>query len=274
MTTYKKIIDTLIKEERVTEFYRFQGSNSFEYFNIKSNKFDNNKHYIYISGTKNHHYYFTIRRIRQLLNKVVLNNTPYNISNRELENEESFKKIVNIVLNQENIKNLKSISLIIDNTYYQLLKENSVYNMAKKESSNLIERVDRKIYKGGYGVSNAWLDLLNDLTFFSSYIRITSIDILNILKNMRREKKLTSPYLISNILDSKERVYRLSDNLYNDFQKYNIMNDLETIYEEKLYFEGSSFGSNPSKNIKNILTSYQKNREKVLRLVENSYHKY
>ena len=97
MTTYKKIIDTLIKEERVTEFYRFQGSNSFEYF--------------------------TIRRIRQLLNKVVLNNTPYNISNRELENEESFKKIVNIVLNQENIKNLKSISLIIDNTYYQLLKK-------------------------------------------------------------------------------------------------------------------------------------------------------
>ena len=274
MTTYKKTIDTLINEEVATEFYRFQGSNSFEYFNIKSNKFDNSNHYIYFSGTKNHHYYFTIRRIRQLLNKVVLNNSPYSISNRELENEETFKKITNIILNQENLKSLKSISLIIDNTYYQLLKENSVYNMEKKESPYLIERVDRKMYEGGYGVSNAWLDLLNDLTFFSSYIRITSIDILNILKNMRRAKKLASPYLISNILDSKERIYRISDNLYNDFHKYNIMNDLEVIYEQKLYFEGSSFENSPSKNIRDILISYQNNREKVLRLVENSYHKY
>ena len=274
MTTYKKIIDTLIKEEIATEFYRFQGSNSFEYFNIKSNKFDDSKHYIYFSGTRNHHYYFTIRRIRQQLNKVVLNDTPYNISNKELKNEESFKKITNIVLNQENIKNLKSISLIIDKNYYQLLKENSVYNMVKKQSPYLIERVDRKLYGGGYGVSNAWLDVLNDLTLFSSCIRITSIDILNILKNMRREKKLASPYLISNILDTKERTYRMSDNLYNDFHKYNIMNDLETIYEQKMYFEDSSFGRNPSTNIRDILTSYQKTREKILRLADNSYHKY
>lgn len=188
MTTYKRIIDTLIKEEKANEFYRFQGSSSFEYFNIKSNRFDDSKHYIYFSRTKNHHYYFTIRRIRQLLNKVVLNNTLYNISNKELENEESFKNITNIVLNQENLKGLKSISLVCDNTYYQLLKENSIYNMTKKDSPYLIERVDRKIYGGGYGVSSAWLDLLNDLTLFSSYVRITSIDILNILKNMRREK--------------------------------------------------------------------------------------
>lgn len=274
MSTYNRIIDDLIKEEKATEFYRFQGSNSFEYFNIKSNKFDDSNHYIYFSRTKNHHYYFAIRRIRQLLNKVVLNNTPYNISNKELENEESFKKITNIVLNKENLKSLKSISLIIDNTYCQLLKANSVYNMLKKNSPYLIERVDRKIYGGGYGISNAWLDLLNDLTLFSSYIRITSIDILNILKNMRREKKLASPYLISNILDAKERNYRISDNLYNDFHKYNIMNDLEIIYEYKLYFENSSFASNPSKNIKDILTNYQKNREKVLRLIEISHQKY
>ena len=274
MTTYKRIIDTLIKEEKANEFYRFQGSSSFEYFNIKSNRFDDSKHYIYFSRTKNHHYYFTIRRIRQLLNKVVLNDTPYSISNKELENEESFKKITNIVLNQENLKGLKSISLVCDNAYYQLLKENSSCNMAKKVSPYLIERVDRKMYGGGYGVSNAWLNLLNDLTLFSSCIRITSVDILNILKNMRREKKLASPYLISSIFDTKERTYRMSDNLYNDFHKYNIMNDLETIYEEKLYFEDSSFGSNPGANFRDILTSYQKNREKVLRLADNSYHKY
>ena len=274
MTTYKRIIDTLIKEDKVNEFYRFQGSNSFEYFNIKSNRFDDSNHYIYFSRTRSHHYYFTIRRIRQLLNKVVLNDTTYSISNKELENEESFKKIINIVLNQENLKGLKSISLVCDNTYYQLLKENSIYNTIKKNSPYLIERVDRRIYGGGYGVSSAWLALLNDLTLFSSCVRITSIDILNILKNMRREKKLTSPCLISNILDNKERIYRLSDNLYDDFHKYNIMNDLETIYEHKLYFENSSFANNPSKNIKDILVNYQRNREKVLKLVDTSYKKY
>ena len=271
MTTYKRIIDTLIEEENANLFYRFQGSNSFECFNIKSNKFeDSGKHYVYFSRTKNHHYYFTVRRIRQLLNKEVLSGTSYSISNKELEDKERFKSITNIILNHEN---LKSISLVCDNTYYQLLKENSISNLTKS-APYLIERVDRKIYGGGYGVASAWLQLLNDLTLFSSHIRITSIDILNVLKNMRKEKKLTTPYLINSILDEKERVYRISDNLYNDFHKYNIMNDLELIYENKLFLENSSFSNNSSKNIKDILASYQRNREKVLKLVDTSYKKY
>ncbi len=33
MTTYSEIIDLLKEEEVVNEFYRFQGANSFEYYN-------------------------------------------------------------------------------------------------------------------------------------------------------------------------------------------------------------------------------------------------
>ena len=48
MTTYSEIIDLLKEEEVVNEFYRFQVANSFEYYNIKSNHFDNSgNHYVY-----------------------------------------------------------------------------------------------------------------------------------------------------------------------------------------------------------------------------------
>lgn len=230
MTTYSEIIDLLKEEEVVNEFYWFQGANSFEYYNIKSN------HYVYFSRTKNHHYYFSVRRIRQLINTTVLKNTPYIISNKQL-------------------------------------KDDSIYNTVK-ETPNLIERVDRKIYGGGYGVSNVWLNLLDDLTLFSTYTRITNKDVLDIVKNMRNDRKITTPYLISSILESKKKTYKISDNLYNAFHKYTIMNDLEEIYEQKLYLENSAFSSSSTETINRVLTSYQKNRDKILLKLDKNYRKY
>ena len=274
MTTYSEIIDLLKEEEVVNEFYRFQGANSFEYYNIKSNHFDNSgNHYIYFSRTKNHHYYFSVRRIRQLINTTVLKNTPYIISNKQLKDDRTFHQISNLIINSDSLKKLNSITLICDSTYYELLKDNSIYNTVK-ETPNLIERVDRKIYGGGYGVSNVWLNLLDDLTLFSTYTRITNKDVLDIVKNMRNDRKITTPYLISSILESKKKTYKISDNLYNAFHKYTIMNDLEEIYEQKLYLENSAFSSSSTETINRVLTSYQKNRDKILLKLDKNYRKY
>ena len=106
MTTYSEIIDLLKEEEVVNEFYRFQGANSFEYYNIKSNHFDNSgNHYVYFSRTKNHHYYFSVRRIRQLINTTVLKNTPYIISNKQLKDDRTFHQISNLIINSDSLKN-------------------------------------------------------------------------------------------------------------------------------------------------------------------------
>ena len=270
MTTYSEVIESLKEEERITELYRFQGPNNFDYFNIKTNHFDNSSnHYVYFSRTKNHHYYFSVKRIRQLINTTVLKDTPYIVSNRQLKDDKAFHKISNLIINSDSLKNLNSITLICDSTYYELLKSNSVSSSLKK-LPNLIEKVDSKIYGGGYGVSCAWLNLLDDLTFFSAYTRITNKDVLDIIKNMKKGRKITTPYLVSSILENKKKTYRISDNLHNTFHKYNIMNDLEEIYEQKLYLDSSS----PTKTINKILTSYQKNRDKILIKLDNSYHKY
>lgn len=274
MTTYEEIINNLKDIKTVVEFYRFQGASSFEYYNIKSNHFDNDSnHYVYFSITENHHYYFTVRRIRQLINTIILRNSPYNISNKCLKDDRAFHYIENLVINSDSLRKLNSIALVCDSIYYELLKDNSIYNI-KKKTPNLIERVDRKIYGGGYGVSSTWLDLFDSLTLFSSYTRITNEDVFKLVKNMKKDGKVCTPYLIRDILSNKERVYKISSNLYNSFHKYEIINSLEEIYDKKLYLESTIFATNPTKVINEVLCSYQKNRDKVLVMLDDKYHKY
>ena len=99
ITTYETV-QKLLEQDNAHEFYRFQGHNSFEYYNIRTNRFeDEESHYVYFSRTINHHYYFTIRRIRQLINTTILRDTPYNISRKHLKNQNSFLNIKNLIIN-------------------------------------------------------------------------------------------------------------------------------------------------------------------------------
>lgn len=272
MTTYNEIAKSLLNEN-AKEFYRFQGHNSFECYDIRNNRFNNEKnHYVYFSKSIDHHYYFTIKRIRQLINTIVLNDTHYKISRKQLKDPVSFNNIKSLVFNSEKVRNLNSISLVCDQKYYALLRENCINNMEKTKESG-IERVDRRVFGGGYGITGTWLYLLDDLTYFSSSIRISVIDILKMLDIMHSSDMQTSPNLIKNILEQKSRTYKISANLFNDFHKYNIMNDLERIYDENLLLSTSQFGTNPSQTMKNVLITYQKNRDKVLILIDKKYKK-
>ena len=271
MTTYNEITNNLLNDG-AKEFYRFQGHKSFECFDIRNNRFNNTTdHYVYFSNSKNHHYYFTIKRIKQLINTIVLKDSNYQITRKQLDTPSSFKHIKNIVFNSDKIKNLNSISLICDPVYYALIKENCINNYAKTFESG-IEKVDRKVYGGGYGITGPWLDLFNDLTYFSSYVRISSFDVVKLLNKMRRKSIQTNPLLIKDIIEAKQRNYNLSTNLYNDFHKYDIMNDLERICQEGLFLENSSLSKHPTKTIKQILNKYQGEREKILTAVNHKYH--
>lgn len=270
MTTYNQISEELINNE-AKEFYRFQGHNSFECYDIRNNRFNNDSHYVYVSNSKDHHYYFTVKRIKQLINTIVLNGTDYQITKKQITNNENYKNIKKIIFNSDKVRNLNSISLVCDQVYYALLKENCINSYQKTKDSG-IERVDRKVFGGGYGVTDAWLDLFNDLTYFSSHLKISTIDVLNLLKKMKNKGIQTSPQLIQDILETKQRNYIISPNLYDDFHKYTIMNDLERICQNGLYLEGSSFYTHPSKTIKEVLNSYKRKREKILTKIDRQYY--
>lgn len=272
MTTYNEIANELVQDGN-TEYYRFQGHNSFDYFDIRKNRFvTNSAHYVYFSRTEDHHYYFTIRRIRQLLNAVVLRDTPYLLSRKQLKAEDSYHHIRDLVINSEKIRGLTSIKLVCDPNYNTFLQENSVSNHSKTINQG-IERVDRRVYGGGYGVTGPWLDLWNDLTYFTSCSRITTQDILSLLEEMKRGNSQSNPKLIKKALEQKERTYRIVPNLYNDFHRYSIMDDLERIYEQGLFLPTSTFATNPKETMRGILSSYQVTREKVLRKIDDRYHK-
>lgn len=268
ITTYETV-QKLLEQDNAHEFYRFQGHNSFEYYNIRTNRFeDEGSHYVYFSRTINHHYYFTIRRIRQLINTTILRDTPYNISRKHLKNQNSFLNIKNLIINSEKIRKLNSIALVCDNIYYDLIMDNSINNM-KKTYPSIVERVDRRVYGGGYGITGAWLDLFNDLVYFTCCTRINIQDVVNLLEQMRRGTSQLSPMLIQNIMDTKIRTYSISETLYDDFHKYKIMEDLNRIEEEKLWIPGSEFSKNPKETKKKILSGYQQKRNQILL----NYHK-
>lgn len=267
--TDNELIQQLLQENTTYEFYRFQGHNSFDYYNIRTNRFeDKGNHYIYFSRTPSHHYYFTVKRIRQLINTTILKDTPYKVTRKQVKDPTCFSEIRKEVINSEKVRELNSIALVCDNSYYELLKDNCINNQSKTYQSG-VERVDRKAYGGGYGVTDAWLDLFNDLVYFSSYTRINTKDVLELLIKIRNGNSLASPKLIQDILEKKKRIYTISDTLYDDFHKYKIMEDLDRIEEEKLLLPGSDFYKNPKETKKKVLSLYQQKRDKILLQTKN-----
>jgi hypothetical protein len=75
-----------------------------------------------------------------------------------------------------------------------LIEENFEYNHAKTKGSRIIERVDRRVYGGGYGIGEEWLRLFNSLTILYSKKVITKNDLLFMLNTIKcgRKSKLDS----------------------------------------------------------------------------------
>ena len=70
-----------------------------------------------------------------------------------------------------------------------------------------------------------------------------------------------------------EREYSLNVNIFNNFIKYEIMNDLENIVEKMLCSAESDLSKYPNKTISQIVKNYQLQREKVILSLEENYNK-
>ena len=195
MALYNSTIQKLKKDDYAKELYRFQGSNSYNC--IKSNTIDNNG-YLYFSNSLDHHKYFTLKRIKQLLAKE-LQELDLSLSLQYLHDPKTYHQIKRLIINSERIRDLYSYRLIYDTNYLSLIKDNYFYQEKKPSSSN-IERVDRRVFGGGYGVKDEWKDLLSYLTLFISKQEITREDVLTLLSNMKKTNKNAIISLVCSIV--------------------------------------------------------------------------
>ena len=130
MALYNSTIQILKKDDYAKELYRFQGSNSYNC--IKSNTIDNNG-YLYFSNSLDHHKYFTLKRIKQLLAKE-LQELDLSLSLQYLHDPKTYHQIKRLIINSERIRDLYSYRLIYDTNYLSLIKDKmniavKIYNL-------------------------------------------------------------------------------------------------------------------------------------------------
>ncbi len=266
MTTVDHLVHTLKEEKDVISMYRFQGGQSYPYYDVKNNSFEEKDYYLYLSSTKAHHQYFALRRIRKYLNNDLLQNTPYMITNCQLQNSKKYMAIKNLILNAEKIKSFTSVDFVCDQSFLKLLRENAVSNRRKKKSPTCIEKVDFNSYGGGYGIKEDWLLLFQDMILCKTVKTIHQKELIELLKTLRRTGKITYFDALSSYFVEKN--YTINENYFTDYHKYVIKNHLENIVDKGLYLENTSLALRPKEVIKEVSSSYQKRKEKVLTYLE------
>lgn len=273
MALFAEIAREIKQEDFTKELYRFQGAKSFECFDIRTSRFNTkqNPNYVFFSSSLDHHKYFTAKRLRQVVNKQVLKETPLELCQKSLGSIESYQKIVNLVINSEKIQDLYSIRLVCDRNFKELMISNW-YQQSRRESNKPIERVDARVYGGGYGFAQEWQDLLSYLTYFTAYRKIDREAVAEYISNMRKTYRILRKENLDFLLASDEfYIYQLNPHLESDFTKYDIMNSLELIIDKHLYLEGSSLSQEPTKTIKKVVSDYEKGKAKVLQKIDNRF---
>ena len=273
MTLFEETVLDLKSSGCIKELYRFQGGNSLEFFDIENNVFKSGamEKYFYFSKSFDHHKHFVVKRLGQFVNDTILVDSSYSICYTQLQNPNSYSHIRNLVINSDKINALYGIKLVCNSTYYDLIRENSCYSN-RKICSTSVERVDQRTYEGGYGVTEEWFLLLDVLTIFSCYHRITRENILELIVNMRNNLHVFSK-------DNATFLYynsncRINPKIYDDYAKYDIMNWLESIIDRKNCLPTSRLYIKPTETIREVISEYQKTREKVLKLLDDKYSKH
>ncbi len=262
MSLYRETCEDLDKEELIRNFYRFEGARTLSRINTSGSG------YIYVSNSLDHHMYFTMRRLKQLIDKILFETEEIRFTSTNIRSSETYPKIKKLVINNGSIDPLYSYRICCPASFERHLRENSVRNTSPKDGKRKVERVDRRVYGGGYGLSDEWKELLYYLTYFTAVTKINRNDLLELLIKMRRSGKMTNKdHLLFITTDSERYSYKINQNVLSDFNKYNIINALESIVEKGLVVEGSSLAAFPKKTIREIVDDYERGKEKTLELI-------
>lgn len=266
MALYHDVCREIKSEGYTKEVYRFQGAKTRSSFSLTDDEIKGD--YIYFSNSLDHHKYFAVKRIKQLLNQLLLEEYDIPISNKALHSDEGYNAIRHLIINTDKIKSLYSYRLYLADSFEGLIKDNFQYNMTKKSGTRGIERVDRRVYGGGYGVSDEWKELMIYLTYFSASHKISRDELLQLVRNMRMTNRLSRKDNIDFLFKETDLYsYVINPHLYSDFNKYNIINALEAILEKGLVIPDSELSKHPQQTIRGVVEEYEKGREKTLELL-------
>ena len=266
MALYKEISTAISSEELTKEIYRFQGAKTLSRLDLSN---PSSKGYIYYSNSIDHHMYFTVKRLKQMVNEASQKELGIVLNSHNLRGEDTYQRIKKLVINSPCFNNIHSYRIRCSRGLDDLVRQNCVYNENKRSDKHYVERVDRRVYGGGYGLADEWKELLVYLTFFTAYRRITREDILNLMTNMKTTGRMNRKDNISFLLKTDEMyTYEINPHILGDFNKYNIMNALEEIIERGLVNPHSELCEQPHETMKTVIENYERGREKTLKLLE------
>lgn len=269
----REVLNSL-RTSQVGGLYRFQGGNSFEHLDIRSsNPLSECTGYVYFSKSTNHHRYFIAKRFKQIVNKLLAENSEFSLTRKNLWNDELYEQIVHIVSSHHNeIGDMHSIKFIYCKPFEELLNQNYVLNMDKKGYTNIPERVDRRKNGGGYGLPKEWLSLLEHLSVMRLDKSITTKHMLTYLEVLKSNSRPFAPKkdVIPFIKDQHYSV-SLNEHIKDPFNKYSIIEDLEIIVEKGLCLPNSDLAKYPKDTINDIIMFYQYLREYILDELEQAY---
>ena len=268
MSLYRETCLDLLQDGTCKEVYRFQGARTYSRFNINNSQNDG---YIYYSNSLDHHMYFTLKRLRQILSDALQDKTGDRLSSMSIQNLEVYSTLRDLIYHTNNLNQVHSFRIACSRDFDTLAKENYILHERKEHPGKYIERVDRRVFGGGYGLADEWKKLFIALSYFSADKRISREDLIQLIQNMRKTGKINKRDNI-NFMFNDNYSYQINSNLFSDFNKYHIINLLETIIEKDLVSSTSSLALNSTKTIKEVVSNYEKGREKVLSSLDRRHY--
>lgn len=254
----------------VLRLYRFEGGNSYNYFDFNNmDSLTDFSNYIYFSKTQKHHYYYTARRMKQLIDREILTETGLSIKKSIVIQPDKFQEIIRLIENYPMDKRITSIEITTSLLIERLLLNNCTFRHLKPKGTNYIERVDTSSSKGGYGFSAEWLKVLKLLTYFYSYQRITREDFIDFVYAFRQNiinpnQKMDT---VACVKDPTKRNIKLNRLAISSTSKYELIETLEVIVSKDLYFPFSFISQNPREKIKEITRIYCEEKNRLLNLL-------
>lgn len=268
MSLYQEV---LAQTPDLFSFYRYEGNLSYHYFhpNFKEKAFSSPS-YIYFSQSMRHHHYYVDKRLTQYVNEILIHNN-LKMHHFSFNNLKQFNQLLDF-LKTYPMKDFISIQCHSSPIMQALLYKNYISNVRKRKEDRRVERCDITKYQGGYGFCGEWLDLFNTLTYFYSYQTITKEDILQFLI-LKKQYFYKPDYTIlpTFFLEVKPRNIKINPSLFNHYEKYELMNSLQQIIENQLFFPTSPFETHSNEIMKQVISQYTRERKRILSLIDSTF---
>lgn len=269
------IYETILNELNLEKFYRFQGYLSHNYYNINGSlikEINSESSYVYFSKNIKHHQYYLTRRIIQLIYREILENSKLQITPRLIEKLDNYQYILTCIRDYQELIPIYSVEIDFCPIFLKLIENNAIRNIRQK-SKRKIELVDYKKNGGGYGFCDEWLNLLNNLTCFYRFKKITLEELILFVKQYRLGilyENYQNEIIFPESFWNKNIHIQVNPSIFNDFTKYNIIETIERLFDLSLIEPNSSLGKEPKKMIKKTVKEF----EQIRKLTKNKFEKY